>query len=432
MPHLVMTVLVAGLLGVATPAQAMAPVVVSSVGAQVTCRGQVATIVGTGEADTLEGTEGDDVIAGLARGDVIHGNGGNDLICGGWGADTISGGPGDDRVYGGTDFAARGFTEGDVIAGGPGSDVLDAGLDDSGVVGEVGYADEPAPIQADLGASPRFGIVATSTGTDHVRRYDGLSFVAGPWADSVAGTDGPDTVDGGAGDDHLQTLGGPDNVAGGLGDDVALAGAGDDTIVDGFEPADGDDDYHGGGGADFLVAEAGTDVLHGDAGNDLFSALYAEGPAQVYGGAGNDFVNAVPFVDGLLVDGGAGRDRMDLQVGYDRSGSRQVVTVDLRAGTATTDISGAVVRVAGFERTVIDRHDVGPRMTAYFYGTPGNDIVSAPGVGTLWAWTYAGDDVLEGTIGDDALFGGAGTDSADGLGGTDRCVSVERRTSCER
>lgn len=66
----------------------------------VTCRGLVATIVGTAGADRLVGTAGADVIAGLDGDDTIFGLGGDDIICACPGADRVAGGTGNDRIYG--------------------------------------------------------------------------------------------------------------------------------------------------------------------------------------------------------------------------------------------------------------------------------------------------------------------------------------------
>ena len=69
---------------------------------QITCNGQVATIVGTDGAEKLRGTTGDDVIAGLGGEDVVRGGSGDDLLCGGRGDDHVRGGRGKDSLRGGS------------------------------------------------------------------------------------------------------------------------------------------------------------------------------------------------------------------------------------------------------------------------------------------------------------------------------------------
>jgi Ca2+-binding RTX toxin-like protein len=90
------------------------------VSGQVTCNGQIATIVGTNASETISGTPGQDIIHGLGGNDVINGRGGNDIICGGAGRDTLRGSGGDDRLFG-EDGKDR-------LIGGPGTDQCDGGL----------------------------------------------------------------------------------------------------------------------------------------------------------------------------------------------------------------------------------------------------------------------------------------------------------------
>ncbi|HEX7196368.1 MAG TPA: hypothetical protein VF364_05990, partial [Candidatus Limnocylindria bacterium] len=102
-----------------------------------TCRGLVATIVGTPGDDALFGTTGPDVIVAFGGADRIVALSGRDLICAGAGrdyigagtaADRVFAGPGPDRLLGrgGPDLlrASRGN---DVLKGGRGSDRLRGG-----------------------------------------------------------------------------------------------------------------------------------------------------------------------------------------------------------------------------------------------------------------------------------------------------------------
>lgn len=94
-------------------------------GAQHTCEGLPATIVGTAGNDNITGTSGRDVIVGLGGNDRIEGLAGNDVICGGAGADTILGGWGNDILAGGNGADdLRGGRGADVLRGGNGQDTL--------------------------------------------------------------------------------------------------------------------------------------------------------------------------------------------------------------------------------------------------------------------------------------------------------------------
>jgi len=90
-------------------------------GAQPTCQGKAATLVGTAGKDRLKGTTKADVIVALGGNDVVKGLGGDDLVCAGDGNDTVIGGAGKDRLYG-----ERGK---DRLVGGSGKDRLVGGPD---------------------------------------------------------------------------------------------------------------------------------------------------------------------------------------------------------------------------------------------------------------------------------------------------------------
>ena len=81
-----------------------------------TCRGLVATIVGTDGADVLTGTAGADVVVALGGNDIVLGLGGNDVVCAGDGVDGVLGGSGNDTVLGQAGV--------DLLAGEAGDDVL--------------------------------------------------------------------------------------------------------------------------------------------------------------------------------------------------------------------------------------------------------------------------------------------------------------------
>lgn len=89
-------------------------------------------------------------------------------------------------------------------------------------------------------------------------------------------------VDGGAGDDQLETGSGADTITDLLGNNNVRGGRGNDTVTTGA----GADDIRGDEGDDYIDAGAGADDLEGGNGNDI-----------VLGGIGNDYL-----------DGGQGRD----------------------------------------------------------------------------------------------------------------------------
>jgi hypothetical protein len=114
--------------------------------------------------------------------------------------------------------------------------------------------------------------------------------------DTLEGDDGADTLDGGAGDDFIFGGRSTDDLR-----DIIYAGDGNDSVDGGY----GNDDLNGGNGNDTLVGNYGADTLIGNAGADVLSG--GPGADMMYGNDGADFLN-----------GGFGNDRMNGGTGADR------------------------------------------------------------------------------------------------------------------
>ena len=119
------------------------------------------------------------------------------------------------------------------------------------------------------------------------------------------------TVNGGAGDDNIQTGGGNDSVIGGDGNDMIDTGAGNDTVDaglgnDNVRAGAGDDSVLGGDGNDQISGGAGNDLLDGGAGDDVLRG--EAGQDQLFGQAGNDTLEGGADTDTL--DGGTGTNQL--------------------------------------------------------------------------------------------------------------------------
>ncbi|MDE0002630.1 MAG: calcium-binding protein, partial [Rhodospirillaceae bacterium] len=223
---------------------------------------------GTAQADRIEGYDGQDQLRGGGGNDTIHGGNGPDSLYGDQGDDEIVGGAGDDVVRGGresdTIFGDGGIDvlfgdrDNDFLFGGEGDDILLGGPGDDEIVGGAGadyinggdgidsvsYADSPVGrsgdgVLVDL-YFPGFGIdgdaqgdvlieiekVIGSPGNDDLRAaYNDSSdsLFGGSGNDKLVGGGfehhPADYLDGGPGDDRLQTVG-HGTVVGGPGKDV--------------------------------------------------------------------------------------------------------------------------------------------------------------------------------------------------------------------
>jgi len=199
--------------------------------------------------------------------------------------------------------------------------------------------------------------------------------------ETVGGTPGNDTIDGGA----LA-----DNINGGPGDDVVNGGGGNDALGGGT----GNDVIHGGDGNDTIWGEDGNDSLFGDAGDDTILGL--AGNDWIDGGDGNDHINAGDGNDTVI--GGAGDDQIGGGAGDDTilggDGNDTIWGEDGNDNINAGNGNDVVIAGAGNDQVG------GGAGNDSLYGNEGND--------TLWG--EDGNDYLIGGPGDDTLIGGSGHD----------------------
>jgi Ca2+-binding RTX toxin-like protein len=387
--------------------------------------------------DVLFGGAGDDNVQGGLGNDVIDGGAGDDLLLGGDGDDTVAGGAGDDRIFGaegddelrggsGND-TVEGSEGNDTLFGGTGDDDLWGGLDDDTVIGGAGNdtvagEDGDDELHGGFGDDIFFGgagndVISDVEGSDSVDAGDGDDVInvgssQGDEAPDVGYPEQPsatipglvfpgydadedpdddkDFVDGGAGNDIINT---------GDDDDSIIGGSGNDTINAGFD----DDTVDGGTGDDFIEGGEGNDVIEGGDGDDT-----------IYGGLESPFADAVSFPDdepdaagfqdlvpennGDTIFGGAGNDTI---FGQDDD--------DTLFGGAGDDV---------LDGGVDDDLLVGGDGDDVLIGGQGNDSLDG-GAGEDTIFGGAGDDVVTGGEDGDVIFGGDGNDSLEGRSGND-------------
>ncbi len=223
---------------------------------------------------------------------------------------------------------------------------------------------------------------------DHVSHWLGYfwfgrTFIEGTArADTLAGYEVDDEIQGGGGNDHIWSGEGNDILDGGTGNDTLAGDAGDDRLLGGagndrLWAGDGDDVVIGGDGNDQSAGDGGNDTMDGGAGNDQLWA--GDGDDTVVGGDGNDVLTGDAGDD--LLDGGAGNDQLWAGDGDDT----------IRGGDGNDQSSG----------------DAGD-----------DDMAGDPGDDRLWAGD--GDDIVVGGNGNDLITGDGGRDTLDGGAGSDR------------
>ncbi|MDY7104331.1 MAG: Ig-like domain-containing protein, partial [Actinomycetota bacterium] len=254
---------------------------------------------------------------------------------------------------------------------------------------------------------------------------DPMSYVEGTMGDDLlVGTEGADVICGGPGRDRVFGLAGDDTLFS-AGDGLIYGGAGDDmlhNVVPSSAMLDGGD------GNDVIeTAGGGVEVIGGDGDDDIMLAMPVEAGAadttamgpdpdavnRVEGGPGADVIVTGPETD--VVDGGPGDDL----IGHDavRAGAGELDDGrddgDLEgAGTLAVaqgpDEAAAFVELSPLELTEPDT----------LRGGPGNDVIRADGRSNLLRGG-SGDDILWGNSGNDTILGDDGVDTIVGASGRD-------------
>lgn len=212
-------------------------------------------------------------------------------------------------------------------------------------------------------------------------------------------------IQGGDGDDSINSGMANDTLLGGTGNDVLQSGAGNDSLDGGV----GNDVLNGQNGDDTLTGGAGNDVLAGAAGNDVINelvtgtyvltAIGATGlgtdtytaieSAVINGDGASNGINTVAFLGPVTIDGGAGNDT-------------------IFSGAANDSLSGGIGN---------DTLDGGSGNDQLVGGIGNDSLAGNNGNDTLNAGD--GNDILIGGIGDDSMLAGAGNDSLKGGTGND-------------
>ena len=379
--------------------------------------------LGTNGNDNTDTTK----IVGTDVGDLMFGFGGDDLLQGGLGADRLEGGAGNDELEGGLGADLY------VFSGNYGSDIIQSDADGgrlifTDAVGLDGFTffradnndvvimhgSNSVTIRAGAYADDRYTIELGSTFMGKLIYSTGL-FVGTDDPDLLVGGDGEDNIKSGLGDDILFGGDGDDNLNGGDGIDRLFGGDGDDDLDGG----DGIDRLFGGAGNDNLYGVTGNDIIYGGAGNDNLEGGY--GDDVLFGGDGNDRI--VGYVGADTIEGGAGADTIYGGLGIDTisyASSDAAVSVNLLDGTfsgghAQGDSVNGTENIIG---SVYGDTLTGDTAENELRGGGGDDVLRG-GEGNDKLYGGVGNDELYGGNGNDGLYGGVGNDELYGGNGND-------------
>jgi Ca2+-binding RTX toxin-like protein len=366
-------------------------------------------LAGSKGPDTLDGGAGDDLVDGQQGSDTIEGGGGEDKLLGEKGNDTIEGGPGDDLIEGGPgdDPDLEGGEGSDEVIGGSGIDHVDGGPGNGDIVRGDGGTDTLS------GGSGSDDIVSYASATrggidvslaDDKAKGDGHDQLSGfedvvgsPQGDTIVGDASPNRLDGGVGNDTLESGGGGGEAFGGPGTDNCVGF----TVDHSCGPELGAPS-----GMASVILNQGLDgsslVVQGSTGPDQM--LISDGPAgwtvndnhQVFAGEG--CLNAG---GNMTVVNCAGEPGLGLIVVTGGDGNDDIIIDHSVPATAHVRANGN----AGSDT---------------IQGGPGDDVLEA---GENYNNPDDGNDDLLGGGGNDVLYADPGADNLDGGPGDDLLVS---------
>ena len=394
--------------------------------------GHTNAAIGTSYGDLVNGGDLKDLVAGGGGDDALHGHDGNDILGGGSGIDRLYGGTGADL------FVLDEEVLGETFDGGAGFDTLEIHAPFAPLWGDILIGLEHLELASEAGSSmvPEIWLhqvvssgithLTGGAGIDQFRIYlpEGGGTFAMP--DLVVADFTPPPVLGEVGD--LVLL-----LAGSTGDYVLQAREGmasrqylaggpfNDTLVG----SSGSESLNGGGGINVLMGMAGDDLLQISNSNNsagVVSTLTGAG-STFDGGTGVDWLligGPVDFQGNLVsIEGFHFNEPFESTApndGFDRPAAHLTITAArlaslpyaLRlsgAGTMTVELSAdGLLDAGGFV------HDPGSSVLLVVKGGSGNNNVTGS----------PGSDRLEGRDGNDTLNGGDGDDILDGGSGSDR------------
>jgi Ca2+-binding RTX toxin-like protein len=355
--------------------------------------------------DTISGGAEDDIITGGVDRDTLNGDGGADTLTGGLGRDIINGGAGDDVInytIGDGADTVNGGADNDTlnITGTAGANTLDVAFngalitlfDGSSVTNVENFTANLLGGIDTLSYAPAGGVVTTANLNVNLAAGTASGFtsisgienvVTGSGNDTLGGSVGANTLNGGAGNDTFAAFigDGNDTYIGGIGSDTldlsaTTAGAtvttvnaqstdigndslnaieniigsqGNDTIIMGA----GVNVINGGSGADTINAGGGNDIITGGAGNDILN-----------GGADNDtFIFASGFgadtITGFDALAAGGQDRLQLSssLGVTLANFTTMVNISNSAGNTLITIGTDTITLLGVNSANVDASD---------------------------------------------------------------------------
>lgn len=344
------------------------------------------------------GTEADNSMNGTLASDLIFGMGGNDIITRG----TLAGSDGVDCMFGGAGN--------DTVTGGENTDTIAGGLGDDSLDGE-GAAD----------------LVLGGLGNDIVSGNFGDDVLFGnAGQDTVLGGGDSDMMYGGAGDDSLDGQAGNDSIWGQAGDDKLIGSEGDDVLNGGTDSRTSlaHDTVDGGVGNDNIQTqgcESEYDSIQGGPGSNSITNIDTDGdPSDLvfdeFLGQSNNIRDI--YGNGARITGNNDANYLDFRITATAGEFVRLSAVSAIDGCAGDDTIhgtlGADTIFGSSDNDTIYGYNLGDRLDG---GSGSDKIYGGPDSDTIFGGSE--NDSLYGETGNDSIYGGSGSDRLFGQEGND-------------
>jgi Ca2+-binding RTX toxin-like protein/subtilisin-like proprotein convertase family protein len=360
----------------------------------------------TGTIENLTTGSGIDTINGTSGDNVISSGAGSDAIWAALGNDTVDGGTGNDR------YVYTGAWGNDSIIDGSGTDQLDFSTNTSNITFNL---------TAGTGNKVTDGISTINWTGDIIENVK-----AGTGNDSITGSSGANSLNGGAGNDTYTFVNGwgSDSIMDASGiDTVNLATVTSNLNVNlgagaGNEVSDGTSTINWSDTIENITTGSGIDTINGTSGDNSITS--GAGSDAIWAAGGNDTTDGGDGNDRYVYTGAWGSDSILDSFGTDTLDFRtdaSNLTVNLTAGVGdeATDLTSTI----NWAGNIIENVWAGTGTNVITGNSLANSLIGNTGLNTLNGG--AGNDTLQGGTGNSTyLFAlGDGQDTITETGGTD-------------
>lgn len=388
------------------------------------------TMIGCDDYNEFFGGDGNDDLSGGGGDDFLNGEGGDDTLRGDDGVDILFGGPGDDWIYGGPGGPDEilsgddgndhlfGEADDDIMRGGKGIDAFDGGLG----FNRISFINEREALSGavvDLNLATKQIVNDGYNNAETIAKAGGVSTVQGlgagtPLADTFKGTSlanwlsggGGDTLEGRGGNDEFylgsrNATDGPMTVNGGAGTDTVVGFTRSRwTLLNGMWKTQTQSANTG------VVVNLASQTITDDGWGTLSPPSSITNIENLNGSVGDDKLtgsNSANALNGMqgndIIDGGLGADTMIGGAGDD-------VFIVAQAGDTVSELPGE-----GADEV---------RSSVSFVLGPDVENLTLTGAANRNGTGNLLDNTIVGNVGNNTLIGGGGADTLQGDAGRDR------------